>query len=131
MSTGIDATFAASLVQGQDVVSKSLTLSADEKVVAQIAVAAGATVNYLASGDPDAVVAYELLPTFTGTLTTTNSTGSADVVNLTANVPVFWHNQMGIPDTGRFANRNPWTNWAIHNTGSTDGTLSVLILRNA
>lgn len=127
----LDSTFQITFNQGQDVVTQSLTVSADEKVYAQVPVAAGATVTYLATGDPDAVAAYVISPDFTGTLTTTNSTGASDVVALAAGVPLFWNNQMGIPDTGRFANRNPWLSWSLHNTGTTDGTLTVLIMRAA
>lgn len=125
----MDATFQITFNQGQDVLTNEVTVTADSKDYSEIAVAAGATINFTIGMDPDNVAGYLILPDFTGTLTTTNSTGSADVVTLTANVGLGWHSQMGLTDS-RFVNRNPWTSWALHNTGATDGTFKVLIMRD-
>ena len=126
----MDFIFQTRLTQSSDVTEGTVTLVADGKVFNEaVAVAAGATVNYTGmAGDPDNVVCYEILPTFGGTLTTTNSSGVADVVALVANKPLAWNNASGL--VKHFANANPWTNWAFHNTDATDGTVKILIGRD-
>jgi hypothetical protein len=129
----VNFVFETRLTQGADVVNASVTIStdADGKVWNEsLAVGAGATVNYTGmAGDPDNVKCYEILPTFSGTLTTTNSSGGADVIPLVANKPIAWNNAMGWTN-GHFANRNPWTNWAFANTDAAAGTVKILIGRD-
>lgn len=126
--------FETRLTQGADVVNASVTISvdADGKVYNEsLAVGAGATVNYTGmAGDPDAVKCYSILPTFNGTLTTTNNpAGTPDVVTLVANQPIAWNNATGIAN-GHFANRSPWTNWAFANTDAAAGTVKIMIGRD-
>lgn len=124
----LDATFQLVLNQGQDVISTSVTIATDSKEYAEIAVAAGATVNFTIGMDPDNVAAYVLLADFAGTLTTTNAAGAPDVLTLAANEPLAWNNKMGLAK--HFANADAWTSWAVHNAGAADGTLRVLIMRD-
>jgi hypothetical protein len=130
----VDFIYSSSLTHSNDAISKSLTIVADTKDVfgdadSPIAVAAGATVNISLNVDPDLLIAYFILVSVAMTLTTTNTSGGADVINILANEPLAWHNKMQIAN-GHFANRNPWTNLAFHNAGSSDGTLRVMIARD-
>lgn len=120
----MDISFQITMNEGQDVSTATATITTDTKTVTpKIDVAAGATVNYLITLDPDAVAAYCVIPTFNGTLTTTNGAGAPDVITLVANQPVAWHNKMGLAK--HFANANVWSNWAFHNTDAGAGTVSI------
>lgn len=122
------------LNHGNDSMSDSVTIAADAKdtfgdLNNPIALPAATTVNVSLNVDPDALKAYYIKSTVAVTLTTTNSSGVADVVAIAANEPVFWHSKMGLPDTARFANRNPWTNLAFNNPGAAAGTLQMIFAR--
>lgn len=126
------STFAVNLTQGGDQAAKTLSITgSDTKVYApEIAVGAGATVNYSIGGDPDDAKAYVITPTFNGTLTTTNNpAGTPDVIPLVANEPLAWHHKMQLAK--HFANANPWTNWAFANTDAAAGTVAIMVIRDA
>lgn len=130
----MDFVFQTTMSNGSDVANGTVTITADGKVYNEaLAVAGSSTVNYTGmAGDPDNVAAYEILPTFSGTLTTTNNpAGTPDVITLVANKPIAWNNASGISAANsHFANRSPWTNWAFANTDATDGTVKILIARD-
>lgn len=125
----MDSTFQITNNHGQDVVTASVTVSADDKVYAEIAVPAAGSEDYVIGGDPDDVASYSILPDFAGTLTTTNDpAGTPDVIAFAANKPLAWHNAMGLAK--HFANAEPWTLWTFANPGAVAGTVKILIMRD-
>lgn len=130
----MDFTAQMTLNHGQDVITQSVTIAADAKDVFgdltdPIALPPSSTVNVSLNIDPDALKAFMILSTVDVTLTTTNSSGAADVVSISANEPLFWYDGLGWAN-GPFANRNPWTNLAFQNAGATAGELRMLFARD-
>lgn len=124
-------TFKITATRGNDVIDKTINLTGgDAGEYLTPAVAAGATVDVVLAMDPDNVICYVVLFDKDVTLTTTNASGSADVINLTANKPIFWHNLMQWTN-GHFVNRNAWTKWTFHNAGASDAAGKILILRDS
>lgn len=128
----MDAVFQTTMNHGQDVVTASVTITGDEKVYAELTIPASSNDDYVIGGDPDNVKAYSILPTFNGTLTTTNNpAGTPDAVTLVANKPIAWNNANGISAANsHFANRSPWTNWNFANSDAAEGTVKILIIRD-
>lgn len=128
-SAGLNAVFQTTFNHGQDVINATVTITGDEKVYAELTIPASDNDDFVIGGDPDNVKGYVILPTFDGTLTTTNTSGAADVITLTANQPLAWNNASGIAN-GHFANRNVWTNWNFANSDDEEGTVTILIIRD-
>jgi len=125
-------TMTETLSQANDVLTTSLTLTADAKDVwgdsnTPVNLPASTTTTLGVTSNPTTVVAYYVLATVGCTLTTANSTGAPDIITLTANQPLVWHNKMQLAK--HFANNNPWTSWAFNNAGTVAGTVRIMIAR--
>lgn len=128
----LDFVFQSYLNHGQDVVTASVTITTDsnDKVYAEIPVAAATTVNYTGcAGLPAAIKAISILCDVDMTLTINYASGGDDVFTLLAGEPLSWHNKMNLTDP--FVNANAITSFDFENAGATAGTATVLIARDS
>jgi len=114
---------------GQDVLTATVTITADGKVYNELDVAAGATVNYTGmAGLPANLKAYAILPSFGGTMTFHYASGADDVITAVANEPVAWNNKMQLAK--HLVNANAIASVDFHNTDAADGTVKILVARD-
>lgn len=128
----LDFSFSTALSHGQDSVSASVTVSTDnnDKVYAEIPVAAATTVNYTGcAGLPANIKAISVLTDVAMTLTINYASGADDVFSLVAGEPLCWHTKMLLPDP--FVNTNAITSFDFNNAGATAGTARVMIGRDS
>jgi hypothetical protein len=112
-----------------DVITQEFTLAGDAKEYMVVSIAAGTTQPVLLSFDPDNLVAYCFLASAALTMTSVPSTGTADVINLAANVPQIWY--QGMQQGDHFANTNSINSFNVQNAGTTAATLQILVERDA
>lgn len=125
----LDFSLQSVMNHGQDVVTKTVTVSADGKVYNELDVAATTTVSYSGmAGLPANLKAYYIVPDFAGTATFNYSAGADDVITLVANEPVAWHNKMQLAK--HLVNTNAITTVDFNNPGATAGTVKILVARD-
>lgn len=127
----LDFVYQTTLNHGSDTITASVTISTgDDKVYAELPVAAATTVNYTgAAGDPADVKAVVIKADVAMTLTINYSAGADDVFSLVAGEPLAWNTKSLL--TSPFVNANPIVSMDFNNAGATDGTAYVLISRDS
>lgn len=126
----LDFVFQVTASHGSDVINKSVTVTADDKAYAEVAVGASATVTYTGcAGLPANVKGICVCSDQALTLNINYSSGADDTFTLVANEPLFWHNKLvGLSDP--FVNTDAIVSFDLTNLTTTAATVKIFIARD-